>query len=47
MAKLSRVASAKKASGILAVIGLMLFALNGQAQAAAEKMTTVKDANGW
>ena len=47
MAKLSRVASAKKTSGILAVIGLMLFALSGQAQAAVDKMTTVKDDNGW
>ena len=47
MANHSRVASAKKASGILAVIGLMFFALTGQVQAAAEKMTTLKDANGW
>ena len=47
MAKLSRVASAKKASGILAFIGLMLFALTGQAQAAVDKITTFKDTNGW
>jgi len=47
MAKLSRVASAKKTYGILVAIALMLFAYNGQAQAAVERMTTVKDANGW
>jgi len=47
MANFSCVASAKKAGSVLAVVWLMLFALGGQAEAAADKVTTYKDAKGW
>jgi len=46
MAKLQRVASAKKINRMIAVIGLMLFASIVQAQAV-DRVTTFKDANGW
>ncbi len=45
MAKFSYVASAKKISVVVAC--LMLFSLTGQAQAAADKVTTYKDEKGW
>ena len=41
------VASAKKIGSYVAVAGLMLFSLSGQAQAAADKVTTYKDDKGW
>ncbi len=41
------VASAKKTGSLVAVAGLMLFALSGQAQAAVDKVTTYKDDKGW
>ena len=41
------VASAKKIGSLVAVAGLMLFALSGPAQAAVEKVTTHKDDKGW
>ncbi len=47
MAKLSCVASAKKIGGVFIAASLMLFALTGQAQAAADKVTTYKDDKGW
>jgi hypothetical protein len=47
MAKLDCVASAKKISGLIIVTSLMIFALTGQAQAAADKVTTYKDDKGW
>ena len=46
MAKLYCLASAKRISGICAVICLMLFASTGQAQTV-DKVTTYKDADGW
>ena len=47
MAKFSCVATTRKAGRVLAVVCLALFALTGQAQAAADKVTTYKDEKGW
>ena len=47
MAKASRIACVKNTVSLFAIAGLMLFALAGQAQAAADKVTTYKDAKGW
>ncbi|MBT8433495.1 MAG: hypothetical protein KJN95_02455 [Gammaproteobacteria bacterium] len=47
MAKLDCVASAKKIGSLIAVASLMLFALTGQARAAADIVTTYKDDKGW
>ena len=47
MANLSCVASTKKVVSVLAFVCLALFALGGQAVAAADKVTTYKDDKGW
>lgn len=47
MAKSRYIASAKLNAGLIAIAWLTLFAFTGQAQAAADIVTTYKDEKGW